>query len=89
MRRTVIVLIVSTVLLWCTAALCHRPPATRWDGDPDEYQATAVHEEKYASPPDLPGRTGMRSRPWLNLLGRLLWEVLHPGTSGPYRGEGR
>ncbi len=46
MRRTIIVLIISTVLLWGSAALGRRSPTTRWDGDPDEYQATAVHDEK-------------------------------------------
>ena len=45
MRRTVIVLIVTTVLLWGSAALGRRSPTTRWDGDPDEYQAKSVHNE--------------------------------------------
>jgi len=46
MRRTIIVLIVSTMLLWGSAALARRPPATRLDGDPDEYQAKVIHDEK-------------------------------------------
>ena len=45
MRRTVTVLIVATVLLWGPAALGHRSPTTRLDGDPDEYQAKAIHNE--------------------------------------------
>jgi hypothetical protein len=45
MHRTVIVLIVTTVLLWGSAALGHRSPTTRLDGDPDEYQAKAIHNE--------------------------------------------
>lgn len=45
MRRTVIVLIVTTVILWGSAALGRRSPTTRLDGDPDEYQAKAIHNE--------------------------------------------
>ena len=102
MRRTAIVLIISTVLFWCSGALCRRPPSTRWDGDPDEYQAAAVHDEKSLNKPDLsrrvskPKRTGRiaygpetPAEAWSNFLGRLLWEVLHPGTLRPFRGEGR
>jgi hypothetical protein len=89
MRRTAIVLIVSTVLFWCSAAYCRRPPTTRWSGDPDEYQSTSVHEEKYASAPEVPGRTSLSSGSWLMLLGKLLWEVLYPGTMRPNSGEGR
>ncbi len=89
MRRTVIVLIIATALFWCSSALCRRPPASRWDGDPDEYQATAVHEEKCVNTTDLPGRVGMRPRSWTVMLGRLVWEVLHPGTLRILNREGR
>jgi hypothetical protein len=45
MHRTVIVLIVASVVLWGSAAMGHRSPTTRLDGDPDEYQAKAIHNE--------------------------------------------
>jgi len=69
MRRTVIVLIVTTVLLWGSAALGRRPPTTRWDGDPDEYQAKAIHDETRCM-----GWNIYRSGSGQNITGRLASE---------------
>ena len=58
MRRTVIVLIVATVLLWGSTALGRRSPTIRLDGDPDEYQAKAIHDETRSMTWDLARGSG-------------------------------
>ena len=73
MRRTAIVLIVTTVLLWGSAALGRRPPTTRWDGDPDEYQAKAIHDESGCTGWDI-----YRSGSGQNKTGRLAPEPPAP-----------
>ena len=46
MRKAVILLLVAGFLLWNAAVMAFsRPIARRWDGDPDEYQSRAVHNE--------------------------------------------
>ena len=101
MRRTMIVLVISAVLLWGSAALARRPPTTRWDGDPDEYQSKAVHDERslntwkpcrYTGTQTRTSRTasepGVSREPKPRGIGRLLWEILFLGKTQRYSGEG-
>jgi hypothetical protein len=46
MRKAVILLVVAGLLLWNAAVMAFsRPIAREWDGDPDEFQSRAVHDE--------------------------------------------
>jgi len=46
MRKTVVLLAVSLLLLWTSGALAyHRPIAKPCYGDPDEFQAQRFHDE--------------------------------------------
>jgi hypothetical protein len=88
MRRTVIVLIVTSVLLWGSAALGRRSPTTRLDGDPDEYQAKAVHNETECLPWDVcrSGKSGTgRLAPQAGMSADevFILKVLVPGTVMP------
>jgi hypothetical protein len=76
MRKTLFLLLAGCLLLSATGVrACWRPITRDWHGDPDEYQATGMHDE---------GGAEMASSEWRNVELQKTREMIE-SRSGPKR----